>query len=507
MRADSESNQIYEAARQVLRDYKVAVLIVAYNAEKYIEKVLARIPVEIAELFAQIYVIDDSSVDRTYESTIEAGQKLNLNNLRVYRTPINRGYGGNQKLGYTYAVEHDFDFVVMLHGDGQYAPEYLPHMIAPFADGETDVVLGSRMLSPSHALKGGMPFYKWTGNQILTWFENKMLGVSLAEFHTGYRAFRVERLRQIPFKYNSDDFHFDTEILIQFLSAGGKITEVPIPTYYGDEISHVNGLHYAWNCVKSVMKYRLFNMGLFYDPLLDFNLFEQETYFFKKAPNSLHQYILGQDYSNQTVADLGAARGYISAEVAKQAASVVAVDYERPTQRSERVKTLSFDLNSDFDSALGFNRFDTVLALDVIEHLDNPEAAVQKIARMLKPGGKLLASTANVSFFIMRIMLLLGFFNYGKRGILDLTHKRLFTVSSFKHLLERYGFEVELVRGFSPPIRDMISSRWPFSWIDSILSWLARIMPSLFSFNFLLVAKRKPSLDEIYQATLESNNP
>ena len=162
------------------------------------------------------------------------------------------------------------------------------------------------------------------------------------------------------------------------------------------------------------------------------------------------------------------------------------------------------DLNGDFDSRLGFNKFDTVLALDVIEHLEDPEAAVQKIARILKPGGRVLASTGNISFIIVRIMLLLGFFNYGKRGILDLTHKRLFTVYSFKHLFQTYGFNVEKVRGFGPPIRDLISQQRPFSWIDSVLSFLARVMPSLFSYSFLVVARRLPSLEEVYEATLET---
>jgi 2-polyprenyl-3-methyl-5-hydroxy-6-metoxy-1,4-benzoquinol methylase len=336
----------------------------------------------------------------------------------------------------------------------------------------------------------------------LTAFENLILSRRLSEFHTGYRAFRVANLRRVPYRYDSDDFHFDTEILIQLLSAGSRIVEVPIPTHYGDEVCHVNGVKYARDCAKAVIKYRLFKMGLLYDPLLDFSLFDTETYFFKRAPNSLHQYVLRRPSGpGEKILDLGAAAGYISAEIAKGGASVVAVDAAAP-RHSGRATAVAYDLNADFDAFLGSNQFDTVIALDVIEHLDDPEAAVQKIARVLKPNGRLVASTANIGYFIVRGLLLLGIFNYGKRGILDKTHKRLFTVRSFTRLLRTYGFAVEEVRGFGPPIRDLISDRGIFRLIDSLLGGLARFLPGLFAYNYVMIARRLPSLEELYAATV-----
>ena len=491
-----------ETALRVLRDRKVAVMVVAHNAETHIESVLKRIPPEISRHLAEIYVLDDCSNDRTLETAREAGARLGMGNLRVYRTPLNRGYGCNQKIGYTYAVRQAFDFVIMLHGDGQHAPESLPCMIAALDKGP-DVVLGSRMVKRLDALRGGMPLYKWIGNQLLTSFENKILGMHLSELHTGYRAYRVAAMARIPFRYNNDNFHFDTQILIQFLSAGATIAEVPVPTCYGNEKCHVSGLRYAWACVKSVLKYRLFTMGLFYDPFLDFNLFGTESYFFKKASNTLHQNVLHREYAPPaTVLDFGSAAGYIAAELAKRVARVIAVDCQRPA-RSGQAEAMQFDLNRDFDRLFGPGRFDAVLALDVIEHMEEPEQAAAKLARIIKPGGMLLASTANVSFFLTRLMMLLGVFNYGKRGILDKTHKRLFTVYSFQHLLRTYGFAVKEVRGFGPPIRDLISTRWPFAAIASVLAWLARVWPRLFAYNFLVVAERLPALEEVYDRTIQ----
>jgi hypothetical protein len=141
------------------------------------------------------------------------------------------------------------------------------------------------MIDRRGALRGGMPLYKWVGNQILTTIENKMLGSDLSEFHSGYRAYKVDALRSIRFQLNSDDFHFDTEVLIQLLSTGRVVKEIPVPTFYGDEISRVNGLKYAANCLKAVTKVRLVQDGLYYEPKFDFGLFEGSGYRVKQADN------------------------------------------------------------------------------------------------------------------------------------------------------------------------------------------------------------------------------
>jgi 2-polyprenyl-3-methyl-5-hydroxy-6-metoxy-1,4-benzoquinol methylase len=488
-------------AVEYARRKRVGLLIVAYNAEKTIEGVLRQIPAELAGCLAEIFVFDDFSCDDTSHAAADAAARLGMQNFRVFRTPANQGYGGNQILGYTYAIRQGFDVVVMLHGDGQYPPEYLPNLIAPFSDPATACTLGSRMVRRRDALRGGMPVYKWLGNQVLTWFENRMLHAGLTEFHTGYRAFRLETLRQIPFEHNSHDFHFDTEILIQLISWGQKIVEVAVPTHYGDEVCHVNGFHYAWQCVKAVIKYRLFRMGLFYNRFLDAQ-HDGPRYDLKEAANSLHQHVLRQDFRGERVLDLGAGTGRLAARMAAQAERVVAVDLQRPPQEAAGLATAAVDLNGDFDRQIAGPPFDTIVALDVLEHLNSPEEAAVRAARLLRPGGRLLASTANVGFFIVRTMLLFGQFNYGRRGILDMTHTRLFTVRSFVRLLEDCGFKVESIRGVGPPIRDGISKRFPYSWIDTILAWLARVWPRMFAFNFLVRARRQPSLEEVYAGTV-----
>ena len=493
-------------ALHLLEKLSVAVFIVAYNAESHIYNVLNRIPEKLRNEFAEVYLIDDSSEDLTYDVAVQSRKDLNYIKLTVLRTPFNRGYGGNQKLGYLYALKKGFDIVVLLHGDGQYAPEYLPQMISPFEDEEVGAVFGSRMIHKLDALKGGMPFYKWVGNRILTGFENSILRTSLSEFHTGYRAYRISTLRNLPFLYNSDGFHFDTEIIIQLLATGKRIREVKVPTFYGDELCHVNGVEYALNCAKSVIKYRLTQLGLFYEPYFDFKLFEEDKYFLKLSPNSLHQYVLQRNWDPEIeVCELGAYRGDLSAFLAEKVKKVTCVDLVLP-ERAGKARAVTMDLDGDFDKVLGTKKYDAVIALDLIEHLNDPHEGVRKIFRMLKPRAYLYASTGNIGYLITRLGLLLGQFNYGKRGILDLTHKKLFTIYSFKKLLKQNGFVVKEMRSFGPPIFDMISQSTFFKVIDTLTSFLARMWPSLFAYNFLIIAQRMDDIEDIYNETLRSES-
>ncbi len=497
------SNEELQATNDVLSTQKVAIFIVAYNAERHLEGLIDRIPSTLFDRFTEIFVIDDNSTDKTYDVANRIRSNYADSNIKVYRTPFNRGYGGNQKLGYLYCIKNKFDIVVLLHGDGQYPPEYISRILAPFKEPDVDAVFASRMLNKKQALQGGMPFYKWIGNQILTAFENRMLSLRLSEFHTGFRAYRVSALEKIPMEFNSDDFHFDTEIIIQAVAHKWKIPEVSIPAHYGDEQCHVNGFTYAYNCVKAVLKYQLVNMGLFYQRNFDFKLFEVDNYQFKKSSNSLHQYVLRTlplDPEMTTV-ELGANRGLLSSEIAERVGSHIAVDQFKPDLAGGS-EALIANLNGKFSQQFEDRKFDCCVALDVIEHLDEPENFLKQVFEMIKVHGMLFISTANVCYLPVRLSLLLGQFNYGKRGILDMTHKRLFSVSSFRRLVGQYGFRMKLLHGFPPPIVDMVSGSRIMRWMESIHAWLSKHFPNLFAYNFLVIAERMDGLSEIFEQTV-----
>ncbi len=234
---------------------RIGIFIVAYNAETTLATVLERIPDDVVAKVEEIFVFDDCSQDNTYDIGRGYSQGAAAAKLTIYRNPVNLMYGGNQKRGYEYAIERGFDIVVLLHGDGQYAPEVMQRLLAPLESGKADLVMGSRMLEPGAALRGRMPLYKYVGNRVLTVIQNWLLGTHFSEFHSGYRAYSCKALGTIDFKHLTNSWHFDTQIILEFLRHGYVVAEAPIPTYYGDEICHVNGIPYAWQCVKATARF------------------------------------------------------------------------------------------------------------------------------------------------------------------------------------------------------------------------------------------------------------
>ena len=226
---------------------KILIFIPAYNVEKELFSVFRRIPKKIFKnKNIKILIIDDNSTDNTNKETIKIKRKFKLP-IIVHRSKKNLGYGGVQKFAFNYAIKKNYDFTIMLHGDGQYRPESLPKIIDAYNNEQNDAVFGSRMMSYKSALKGGMPFYKFLGNIFLTFVQNLILGSNMSEFHSGYRSYKVSRLKKINFKKKSNYYHFDTEMVIEFLNKKFKILEIPQPTFYGNEESHLKSIPYGLN--------------------------------------------------------------------------------------------------------------------------------------------------------------------------------------------------------------------------------------------------------------------
>lgn len=503
-------------ATKTLGENRVAVFIVSYNAERHIERVLARIPDWVARALAEVYIIDDSSKDATVERAKEVVWDGGKAPLAVFKTPYNQGYGGNQRLGYLYALERGFDIVVLLHGDGQYAPESLPEILAEYSrpDG-ADAVYGSRFMTKGGALRGRMPLYKFVGNRILTWLQNRIIGTRLSELHSGYRSYRTAALRKVPFQVNSLGFDFDSDIIIQFAAANLRIREVPIPTYYGDEICHVNGLKYAWACIKAACQYRLMQLEIFYNPKFDIPN-RVRKYTIKASPTSIHHCIRSLDLATgSTLLDLGGGDGSaVSMAHADRGVAVTVLDQhvvvsdEVGTRATTHPNIHQFpaDLDGDWPGALPDVKFSTVFVLDVLEHMKSPERAAQQIFSVMAPGGKLYASTGNIAFWVIRAIHLLGHFNYGRRGILDLTHTRLFTVSSFRRVLRNAGFRIDAVGCFGPPIADLAGGRSGLlAVVDRVFYRLARLWKGLFGYQILIEATRPDSVEDLMQRTFNDH--
>ena len=236
---------------------KIGILVVAYNAESTLSQTISRIPFDLYSSIYEVLICDDQSSDLTSKIANQVKKESKLP-IKVVTHPINLGYGGNQKFGYSWAIENEWDVVVLLHADGQYAPEYLSQLIRPIVESEADAVFGSRMINKKKALKGGMPLYKWIGNQILTKVQNKITNQNFYEWHSGYRAYRVENLKKINLNKLSNGFRFDTQIILELIRINSHFSEIDIPTFYGDEVSHVNGLEYAREIIWDTLKFKFF---------------------------------------------------------------------------------------------------------------------------------------------------------------------------------------------------------------------------------------------------------
>ena len=490
---------------------RVLVFIVAYNAEKTISEVVGRIPADLVATYnLEVLIIDDASRDATFAQSHSVSKAGNLPfPVRVLFNPVNQGYGGNQKLGYHYAIEKGFDFVALLHGDGQYAPECLPRLLEPLRRGEVDAVMGSRMLpGGGGALKGGMPLYKFIGNKVLTWFENRLLRTHFSEFHSGYRVYSMDALRAIPFDRNSSDFHFDTEIIVQLLIAGRTIRELPIPTYYGDEICHVNGMKYAANVLSTVLKARFQEMSLFYDRRFDCAPAEGSPYTPKLDFQSPHTMAFDRIQPGARVLDLGCAGGYLGSALRKEKRCYVTGVDTNPVKDGTLDEFRIWDLNKGVP-AIEADQYEAVVMLDVIEHLNRPESFLEELRQRLSvnPSIELIISTGNVGFFITRAMLLMGQFNYGKRGILDMTHTRLFTFGSLKRALKQAGFDILETRGVPGPYPLAIGDNRVSRILLSINRLLIPFWRGLFAYQIFVRAKPQPSLQSLLsRAEAESRN-
>ncbi|MCA1706777.1 MAG: glycosyltransferase family 2 protein [Actinobacteria bacterium] len=226
---------------------KVIITMPAFHAEGTLEKTIADIPAGVAD---ELILVDDASTD----NTVSVAESLGL---RVYVHPQNRGYGGNQKTCYARALEHGADIVVLLHPDYQYEPRAVPLLVGPILGGYADMTFGSRFAGLADPRRGGMPGYRFLGNRLTTIIQNLILGTRFTEMHSGLRAYTRQCLESIPFQDYTDDFWFDSQFLVDAITLGQRVIEVPIPTRYTKEsssISVVRSLKYILNSVLYAIK-------------------------------------------------------------------------------------------------------------------------------------------------------------------------------------------------------------------------------------------------------------
>lgn len=347
-----------------------------------------------------------------------------------------------------------------------------------------------------------MPLYKFVGNIILTKFENLSLYSNLSEFHSGYRMYATDTLKKLHFERYTDDFHFDTQILIEMIHRGERIIEIPIPTYYGGEICYVNGFKYAFNVLKSVLKYKLFSSGLSNCEWISPP--SSTRYAPKKSSLGSHKRIAHLVPEKSKALDLGAEGNYIE-ELKEKGCEVWGItksDLSREVAEKYD-KLIRFDLESGpLSAVLGKETFDVAIMADVLEHIRNANMVASEIKDLLNPNGFVIASTPNIAHFFVRLNLLAGRFPYGRRGILDESHIHFYTVKSFKHLLTKEGYDI-FRRIYTPIPLELFAGKSKFSqfffkFMEYVYYLSVKIYPGLFAYQMLFCLRAKPKKPEAY---------
>ncbi len=400
--------------------------------------------------------------------------------VTVLADPVHRGYGGCRKTAYRYAIDQDFDLVALLPGDGRCPPQCLVTLLAAASEGRAEAVFGS-------CPRTGM----------VTRIVNRLLRTSLSDFDPACRVFSVSALGRIPFELNSDGLAFDTEITIQLVLAGAAILEVPVPT--GPAARRwANRFAFDRSAIQAATRARLQELGIFYHRKFDCVPAASDRYRQPKLSfESPHTAALDSVAPGSAALDLGCAGGYVSAALrSRKGCRVTGVDVHPPAQAGNVDEFISHDLNAGLPP-LDFSRFDFILLLDVIEHLATPERFIDELRHAVSRAShvRILASTGNIGFFIVRFMLLLGQFNYGKRGILDLTHTRLFTFASFRRLFEQGGFRVVEQRAIPGPFPLALGDNRLARLLLRLNQAAIHLSKSLFAYQIYLVVEPMPSLE------------
>ena len=490
---------------------RVMILLVPTLKDQPLADLLQRLPSNLLDDEAIDWVLLDRSVNGLAAS--QARQWVDDQQQQrwtLLHNPTPHGYGGNQKLGFRLALDREYDFVIHFLADGRYDPTDLERFVTNWRNDPVDVLLGDR-LNQDENFKPEMPVTRCLANRLLAWYQNKMAHANFSDFHCALRGYATRFLQTVPFEINTNAMHFDSHLLLQAHCINASIRQIPVNYHHQLGTPYRAGMGYAWNVFKAASQYRMHQMGMLCS--LSYRDLRPTKYQDKTADfHSSHQVALQliKQLKPQTITDIGCGPGFIAKHCEMSGIRVTGLDMYPPQESTmshfHKVVLESEELPTDPFAS------DVVLMLDIIEHLARPEEFLLDMrnkshALGVSQGTKtLLLSTPNIAFIIPRLNLLLGRFNYAERGILDITHKRLFTRKSLCHCLETCGYRIQKVHPIGLAFEVVFDG-----WIGKSLArvaWLAAcVLPTVFAAQFLVVCQPTPGLKQVLEDSQHENLP
>lgn len=460
---------------------RFSLFLFSCSDEDALRRTLERIPPALEPWLAEIVVMLGGPGKLPTPAALVGERTLPL---RVHRLPRGLGMGAARKAAFEYAVLRGFDHAIFMRGDSSHPPERLLELVNAALDDSKRLLLATRREA------GRAPTPRALGHRMSTIFQNRALGMSLADYHSSFRLYPMEAVKRVPFQLASNDSPFDLELLLQFRALGVTIVELPILDGIRGDGTGSDSLAHSFAACTRAIGYRLHQTHVTRDGryIVDHDI----QYTLKLSNTSSHMQIVSAIAPDSRVLDLGCSQGLLARPLQEKNVQVTGVDVGAGRRlASELAKYYQEDLEQPLD--IPEERiFDYVVCADVIEHLKNRAQLLRGARRYLKPDGRLIISTPNVALWFYRLSLLVGRFEYGPRGVLDETHVHLFTGASFRREVERAGFRVLTERVTALPFEVVFESTGRSRFVRHLAStyhWLARMWPSMFAYQFVLEAE------------------
>jgi len=454
-----------------------------------LQRVLERIPDTASAWFEEIVIVQDRAaaeqrpVPRDWLAREPA-------NLRVHRLPRDAGFGGARKAAFEYALRKGFDHVVFMRGDGLHPPEELPALVRPILDEPDQMVFAYRLLRLPDAPGSWKLIPNLIAHTLATGFQNRLLGLRLRDYHSGFRLYSMRAVERMPYQLNADDHRFDMQLVIQCRVLGVPVCEVPVGPLWREYGTNAAGLLEVIRASRCAVDYRLHQLHLL--RLGNYFVDEGVRYTFKHSETGSHMQIVRAIEPDSSVLDLGCSQGLLARPLREKGVRVTGVDIAAMSGfASELEQYFQRDLDLPLDLPFG-REFDYVVVSDVIEHLRNRTQLLRRARTFLKEGGRLIISTPNISLWFYRLSLLVGRFEYGPRGVLDETHVHLFTRATFRREVEKAGFFIMNERVTALPFEIVFESTGRSRFVRSlnrVYHTLARLWPTMFAYQHILEAE------------------
>jgi len=454
-----------------------------------LERTVERIPEPVAAWLDETVIIQDRSAaeERPVSRDWLAARG---HPIRVHRLPRDAGFGGARKAAFEHALARGVDHVVFMRGDGLHPPEALPALLRPVFEDPDQMVFAYRLFELPKGPGGWKLVPNRIAHELSTGFQNRLLGLRLSDYHSGYRVYAMRRIERIPYQLNDDDHAFDMQLVIQCRALGTPVTEVAVGPLWREYGTNRAGLLEVIRACRCAFDYRLHQLHVL--RLGNYFVDEEVRYTFKQSETGSHMQIVNAVADGSRVLDLGCSQGLLARPLREKQVRVTGVDITPPGDFADHLEAyFQRDLDAPFELPFGRD-FDYVIISDVIEHLRHRTQLLRRARTFLKEGGRLIISTPNVALWFYRLSLFVGRFEYGPRGVLDETHVHLFTRATFRREVERAGFYVLRERVTALPFEIVFESTGRSRLVRSASRWyhaLARSWPTMFAYQHILEAE------------------